>query len=354
VPNRYATSRDFSESRALAKVSLSAAAFYACLFFEVDDFGRLPADAEMLKAKAFPYRRDVRGTDCSRWLAECEEAGLLVSYEADGAPYLYLTAYQEDDPKGKKRFRRAEVSRYPDPPCNHLLANARGSPQMLANASKCTGTVPGNDTGNDTPPTPPSGGAAAPLPGLFDMVPVEAKLREPRRPKAASLPASDPLFEKFWSGYPRKEAKGNAFDAWAKLTGPDRLAAANKAVEYGNAWSGAPTDRLQYRALPASWLNARRFEDDPTAWYIQAGKPSPPPKPKPKDYARGISELEAVLQRQIAEMRKNEKDLADLEFSGRLTEQGRLNYAELKQSDIDRIRETRAELEALKQEAAHG
>ena len=73
-----------------------------------------------------------------------------------------------------------------------------------------------------------------------------------------------------------------------------------------------------------------------------------------RDFAKEIRELEAVLDRMIGEMRKNERECAEMEFAGTLTENGRANYAMLKESDIDRIREARGELEALKQEAQRG
>lgn len=93
---------------------------------------------------------------------------------------------------------------------------------------------------------------------------------------------------------------------------------------------------------------------------IEEGKYDPrggplPLKAKPKrDFAKEIRELEAVIERMVGEMRQNERECAEMEFAGTLTEQGRANYAMFKENDIDRIRQTRGELEALKQEAARG
>lgn len=353
MPNRYAGPEDFSDSRALAKVSLDALAFYASIFFVVDDFGRMVSDPAMLKARAFPYRQEIRGTDCSRWLAECERAGLLASYEVDGTPYLQLTAFSGP------RFRRATKSKCPEPPadasnCVQMRAVASNCVQMRADASNCPVPVPGTDIGTDTP-LPPTGGAAAPQPLLFG---VEGGLAPPKRPRGPKPNApgydADPLFGEFWAAYPRKEGKGAAWGAWQKLSLVDKTNAAKQAQRYAMAWAGAPPDREQYRAMPERWLNSRRFEDEPRAWYVQAGTVAPTKAKTNRDFAKEIADLEAVIERMVGEMRKNERECSEMEFAGTLTEQGRANYAALKQDDIDRIRQTRGELEALREEASRG
>lgn len=93
---------------------------------------------------------------------------------------------------------------------------------------------------------------------------------------------------------------------------------------------------------------------------IEEGKYDPrggplPLKAKPKrDFGKEVRELEAVLERQIRDMRKVEEERAGLEYAGKLTDEGRAGFEDLKQSSIECIRETRGELEALKQEAARG
>lgn len=262
MPNRYAGPEDFSDSRALAKVSLDALAFYASIFFTVDDFGRMVSDPAMLKARAFPYRQEIRGTDCSRWLAECERAGLLVSYEVDGTPYLQLTAFSGP------RFRRATKSKYPEPPadasnCARMRAVASNCVQLRADASNCPvpGTDYGTDYGTDTP-LPPTGGV------LFEVPKVDSRKRG--RTKAPEL-YGDPLFVEFWNGYPHKIAKGQAWTTWLKMAPADREAAAEKSPLYGQAYANADDERRRFIPHPSTWLNDRRYEDDPSTWKAKAG-----------------------------------------------------------------------------------
>ncbi len=88
------------------------------------------------------------------------------------------------------------------------------------------------------------------------------------------------LFGEFWSHYPRKEDKPDARRVFngegklkdgTKMSDLDRTKALAAVKVYGEIWSRASKDRLQYRKLPAGWLRLRRFEDDPTNWEHTAG-----------------------------------------------------------------------------------
>lgn len=72
------------------------------------------------------------------------------------------------------------------------------------------------------------------------------------------------LFDRFWDAYPRKEAKAKARKAWEKLA-PDRalcqkMAKALNMQKLSEQWQ---RDHGRYIPLPASWLNGRRWEDEP-------------------------------------------------------------------------------------------
>lgn len=63
--------------------------FYRRLLNKVDDYGLYDARPSVLRASLFPLRLDrVREADCSRWIAACVKAGLIVLYETGGKPYL--------------------------------------------------------------------------------------------------------------------------------------------------------------------------------------------------------------------------------------------------------------------------
>lgn len=91
----------------------------------------------------------------------------------------------------------------------------------------------------------------------------------PGRVKAAEGYTED--FETFWSAYPRKVGKGGAFKAWQKQK-PEpiekvlRLIRKYKSTEWANI-------ETRFIPHPATWLNQRRWEDEPDSKPIQAEKP---------------------------------------------------------------------------------
>ena len=74
------------------------------------------------------------------------------------------------------------------------------------------------------------------------------------------------LFERFWQAYPKKKAKAKAKQAWAKLV-PDvalcrTMAIALQAQKRSDTWN---REGGRYIPYPATWLNQRRWEDEPDA-----------------------------------------------------------------------------------------
>lgn len=79
-------------------------------------------------------------------------------------------------------------------------------------------------------------------------------------------PAVVEPFDRFWGAYPRKEAKPRARKAWDKAIKArvDLEVVIDSAVRYAARRLG---EDPQFTALPATWLNDRRWEDAPTAEY---------------------------------------------------------------------------------------
>ena len=72
----------------------------------------------------------------------------------------------------------------------------------------------------------------------------------------------DDVFAAFWQAYPSKKAKGHALKAWAKLTAEERgkCLPAIQAQVAAKHFKGS--DGVDYIPHPATWLNARRWEDE--------------------------------------------------------------------------------------------
>ncbi len=105
----------------------------------------------------------------------------------------------------------------------------------------------------ETPQSPPSGGGDVP-----EQKPPQTDEKQPQYPAD---------FEAFWEAYPRKEAKGAALRAWQKLKSPRTLLPAIlDAIDWqkvdGCLQPKVSRDGRSVIPHPATWLNARHWEDE--------------------------------------------------------------------------------------------
>ena len=101
---------EINESASLSRVSLEADLTFRALIVAVDDYGRLDARPEILKAKLFPVRK-VTEKRLTGWVQELADEGCVLLYEVSERPYLYLTGWEHHRGSG----RRAKESRCPPP-----------------------------------------------------------------------------------------------------------------------------------------------------------------------------------------------------------------------------------------------
>lgn len=86
-----------------------------------------------------------------------------------------------------------------------------------------------------------------------------------QEPSDSRAKGSDKSFDTFWERYPRKLAKQSAEKAWRKLKpSGDLLIDLMSALEKQKASPGWLKDSGQFIPYPATWLNDRRWEDEPT------------------------------------------------------------------------------------------
>ena len=149
MPNRYIR-EDAIESEALNSVSWQAEVFYRRLLNRVDDFGRFTANKSLLRASIFPLQLDkVRDSDIPRLLAECETAGLLFVYSADGKQWLVINKWEQG---------RAATSKIPQPPadiCEQMKTFVYGCKRMFADAPDSDSD---SDSDNDSDSDPDNKG----------------------------------------------------------------------------------------------------------------------------------------------------------------------------------------------------
>lgn len=84
----------------------------------------------------------------------------------------------------------------------------------------------------------------------------------PKPPEKKADPGAG--FDAFWAAYPKKQDKQNALKAWKKI-GPDEatLSRMLRAIQAQRASPQWRKDGGQFIPLPSTWLNGRRWEDQP-------------------------------------------------------------------------------------------
>lgn len=105
---------------------------------------------------------------------------------------------------------------------------------------------------------------ASSMPDALQVASDEAMPREKRERerKNTRTPAAPARFEEFWSAYPKRVDKGHARTAYTKAlkkTDDETLIAGAK--RYAAVQAGGDP---KFTALPTTWLNGERWEDDAT------------------------------------------------------------------------------------------
>lgn len=174
------------DSEAVCSLKWDAEVFYRRLMSVVDDFGRFDGRPSVLRGRLYPLQIDkVREADITRWIAECEKAGLIALYSAVGKPYILFR---------KLGSPRSKESKWPPPPpeaetvaqhasvniCAQTQTDENGCAQVLSDApysGSGSGTSSGTGTGSmKSGPAPP----AVVLTFPTDGEPGEWSLTEPQ------------------------------------------------------------------------------------------------------------------------------------------------------------------------------
>jgi hypothetical protein len=150
--------------------------------------------------------------------------------------------------------------------CAHKPDNGEQKPKQLSNDDDNNHQSKVEEIKEDkiTPLTPLGGG------------------EQQKRKKSAEL------FARFWAAYPKKRSKGDAEKAWDKLKADEQLLTVIlAALERAKKSADWVKDGGQYIPYPATWLNAKGWEDEYT--------PSVTGAAKVKDYSfdaqRALSEV---------------------------------------------------------------
>ena len=141
------------------------------------------------------------------------------------------------------------------------IAKANGSKvkQTEANLSK-----PEQKEAKESKPEQIKAKASAPFDKEKENINIKETDLTVRKEKAASAAALDRAFDKFWICYPRKEGKQDAKRAFLKIKPDDtlleRMLSAIQRQKQTDQWS-----EPRFVPHPSTWLNGRRWEDEPAS-----------------------------------------------------------------------------------------
>ena len=243
--------------------------FFIRLIVNCDDYGRMDARPKLLASKLYPLR-DVKPSQMETCLNSLAKNGLIILYTVDDHDYLQMATWN------KHQQVRARKSKYPSP-------DEGICKQMISDDSKC----PRNPIQSNTNP-----------------------IQSESESNGTSAKGDDGLFDRFWSVYPRKEAKAKAKTAFEKIK-PDEelLLKMIDAVEKQKKTDQWTRDGGQYIPHPATWLNQRRWEDEiPVNAPVQRQQRVLPAQNfQQRDYTGVDDELKATLSAEMAEFKSTGK-----------------------------------------------
>lgn len=196
-------------------------ALYPLLIAHADDFGRQAGDVFTIKHAVDPSSPR-KEADFEAALVALHRVGLVIWYEAEGRKCLQITDFDRHQSGLHKRTK----SLIPEPSGNFREIPSEQNRTELKGTEQ-NGSVQAQERGTRT--DTPDG------------------------------------FDAFWLAYPKRKSKDDAIKAWRKLT-PDAALQSDilAALSWQRQASDWTKDGGQFIPLPASYLNGRRWEDEPT------------------------------------------------------------------------------------------
>ena len=227
VPNRI-LKESICTSDNIERLSAFEETVFYRLIVNVDDYGRIDARPKLLSAKLFPLK-DIRAAQIESALRALTSAELVTLYTVDGKPFLQMNTWD------RHQQIRAKKSKCPAPD----EQSASICYQLISNDIKCPRNPIQSESESES----------------------ESKSKSNTRTSAGE---PDRNFEKFWALYPRHEGKQAARKAFDRLNVDDGLLGIMVNAITKQRQSAQWADP-RYVPHPATWLNGRRWEDEPVS-----------------------------------------------------------------------------------------
>jgi hypothetical protein len=265
----------------MAKLSLMARLYWPYFFVASNANGRLELNYHRIANRAFARFPSVPSEDdINSYLKEYADAHLLFIYRFNGQVWAQWDVSEKFLP----RYKDAAAKRSPNPGpafldwkneyiklkeqsltasslnCNvfaksaqdggKLCKNVRGEGVGVGVGEGLKACSPGGEQASDSPLKIEANGA------------LNGKTGKQQDQHWGTKERSGMFADRFWPEWPRKVAKAEALRAWLKhASTPETAATIVKAAKDQVAMLTA--DGLKFCPHAASWLNAKRFEDDP-------------------------------------------------------------------------------------------
>ncbi len=245
MANRRMLSKSISISRKVNQLSEFAQLLFTWMIAHTDDFGRIDGDPEIVKAIVMPLSKK-KTQDFIHALIEMVCANLILWYRAENDLLIQIINFDEHQPNLSKRTS----SKHPEFKNEYkqaldFLGNAKLFSEFLGISEKVR-------------------------PNLTEFNLTEQNRTKPNcSPKGDSPKGASPKgelevrFDFFWKAYPKKKSKGQAQAVWMKLAPSEQLLATMIAtIEQAKTSEQWQKDNGQFIPYPATWLNAKGWEDE--------------------------------------------------------------------------------------------
>jgi len=218
---------EFFTDEDLAELPFQTRLTFAGLWCHADKAGRLEDRPKYLKAMIFPYDK----VDIEKELTLLSNPKLnggypfIIRYRSEGRSYIEIPSW---DYHQKPHHTEVESKIPPAPPLKEI--KDKGNGECLNDSTE------------------------------LSNVSITVK-----KPLKSTDHYNCPLFKEFWNYYPRKEAKGKAWEEWLKIRpSPDQkmIEQSKHRIEHSQKSPQWQKDDGQYIPLPSTWLHQRRWEDE--------------------------------------------------------------------------------------------
>lgn len=242
MPRIRSIKPDFFTSLTIADLTYEQRLTFIGLWTHVDDEGRCVDDARLIKAALWPLD-DRTAADVEKDLGALSESSLILRYTLNQKRYLSVRSWSEH-----QKINRPTPSKLPPPPdgpipdltCTDEDSSTPHGGLTEGSLAERKGKEQGKEqgTGKGTSPSPPAAASMRDDPG--------------------------PAFDEFWHLYPRKAGKSEAAKAWGKAIkdGADSTSLLAALKAHADYYRAAETEQ-QFIPHASTWLNQKRYEDDP-------------------------------------------------------------------------------------------